>query len=517
MKKFILSAVLIMTWVFTYAQPSNGAVIQKIKERYSGGKTPVIKIGKTSSTKEFKRGKWHYYYWHHYTVTAKAKKNNTAIKQGGAVVYEKVGNRYIFSSYATGETKLSGMKNPDKTKVLKYLNAHLKEFFISTYASILLEKPQISIVPGTKYKWKAAEGCVSFMTKVIYKRKVSYTQVETAEHFFETCLFRNPLPDDNAAWNRVLADEIEGKKRIISKKSYSSREINAMKSLQEIEEENQASAAIKNLPYVVDAPVFKSDKQLFYYIHDKLMANPPQEAKAHLYKVLAKSSFQSGSILKNYVQDWVDKLINNLKSYQYTFCQYPKVKDEQLGMIYFYNKDKSRFVRMTAEEESGTWQLTVIEYFPANQSEINRLWKTVGNCAEKPDLEVKTKMTYKIGDIVDVHYSNGDFAAEIKKKDTNFDNRYYITFLDNSRSQWMNDDQFSPSKAKRIDKKMGSIQQTEVKKETSFKIGDHVGVKTRSGIMNGRIIKRSGSKALIKWDKPGYQDMWASISNLIKI
>ena len=242
------------------------------------------------------------------------------------------------------------------------------------------------------------------------------------------------------------------------------------------------------------------------------MASAPQEAKANLYKVLAKSSFQSGSILKNYVQEWVDKLIDNLKSYQYTFCQYPKVKDEQAGMIYFYNKDNTRFVRMTAKEEAGTWKIKVIDYTPASQAEINRLHKLVGNCADKPDLEVKEKVSYNIGDIVNIKYSNGTFAAEIKKKDTSFDNRYYITFVEGGKSQWMNDDNFSLKTAK------GKTQKTSTTQNSSaLKVDDHVNVKTGSGTYKGKILKIEGSKALIKWDEAGYKDLLTDLSNLTKI
>jgi ribosomal protein L21E len=517
MKKTVI--IICFASVKLFAQiPSDVEVLQKIKDRYSGGKTPTIKLGGSSNTKEFEGAKWHYYYWRHYTIRAKAKDSQTALEQSGSVVYEKVGNQYIFDNYATGETNLSGMKVPDKGVVEKYLNTHLKEFFISNYGSILAEKPKISVVAGTTYKWKATEGCVSFITKVIYKKKVSYTEIETAEHYFETSLFREPLIDESAAWNRVLADEIESKKKVISKKKYPASEIDAMKSLQEIEEESSAAAVISSLPYVEDAPVFESDKQLFYYIHDRLMASAPQKAKAHLYKVLASSNFQSGSILKQYVQEWADKLIGNLKSYQYTFCQYPKVKDEQNGMIYFYNKDKSRFVRMTAEEENNTWKIKVIEYFPATQTEINRLWKLKGNCAEKPDLTVKIVKEYKIGDIVDVTFSNGTFPAEVKKRDTSFDNRYFVSLLEGGRGYWVTEDTMSlSSEKKEVSKNENAVTKQVTEVITDFKVGDHVGIKTRSGVMNGTITKATGSNYLIKLDESGYQDMWVKKEHLVKL
>jgi ribosomal protein L21E len=248
------------------------------------------------------------------------------------------------------------------------------------------------------------------------------------------------------------------------------------------------------------------------------MASAPQKAKAHLYKVLASSNFQSGSILKQYVQEWADKLIGNLKSYQYTFCQYPKVKDEQNGMIYFYNKDKSRFVRMTAEEENNTWKIKVIEYFPATQTEINRLWKLKGNCAEKPDLTVKIVKEYKIGDIVDVTFSNGTFPAEVKKRDTSFDNRYFVSLLEGGRGYWVTEDTMSlSSEKKEVSKNENAVTKQVTEVITDFKVGDHVGIKTRSGVMNGTITKATGSNYLIKLDESGYQDMWVKKEHLVKL
>jgi len=509
MKKLFITILFLVVGVLAYAQPSDATVIKDIRKRFSVG---TIKLGGSSTSKEKEGLVWHYFYWRHFTLSKKDASGLTG-EISSAVMYEKKGSSYSFHNYAAIETNVGGMKDPNKNELVKYFNANLQEYLGGAYGDIVGEMPKISIPADTKFKWGSPDQ-VTFISKAIYNRKVSYTELEKAEHYYETMLFRK---GQEGKWNRILADEIEGKKKIISKKKYTASEIDAMKTLQEIDEEQAASAAISSLPWVEDAPIFKSDKQLFYFIHNKLMANPPPEAKANLYKIMAKSNFQSGAILKQYVQDWVDKLMGNLKSYQYTFCQYPKIKDEQAGMIYFYNKDKTRFVRMTAKEESGTWKIKVIDYSPASQAEINRLWKLVGDCTEKPNLTVNEKVSYKIGDLVDVHYSNGYATAEIKKKDTSFDNRYYILFLDNGKSQWINDDKFSLSSKKREPKKMGTIQYESTTAEPTFKVGDHVGIKTRSGVMNGKIIKTTTSKVLIKLDKEGYQDMWTSPNNLVKL
>jgi hypothetical protein len=490
MKKIYIILALMFISANTFAQkPSDATLKKQIRKRFSTG---TIHLGGSSTSKEKKGLVWHYYYWRHFTLSKKAKSGIVGIIKS-AVIYEKFGNSYQFHNYATITTEVGGMKPLNKTELVSYLNNHLEEFLGGAYNDIVGEMPKISIPNDTKFKWTSPEQ-VTFIVKAVYSRKISNTQVEKAEHIYETMLFKN---SKTGKWNRILADEIEGMKKVIAKKAYNS----SMKVLSEIDQEQSAAKAIKSLPWVENPPIFKSDKQLFYFIHDRLMASAPQEAKAHLYTVLASSSFQRGKILKNYVQDWVDKLINNLKSYQYTFCKYPKVKDEQNGMIYFYNKDKSRFVRMTAKAENGTWKIKVIEYFPASQAEINRLWKQVGDCADKPDLAVKKTINYKIGDIVDVTFSNGIFAGEVNKLDTGFKNRYYVTLLNGGRGYWVKDDVMQASK----------------QKKASLQVNDHVNVKTGSGTYKGTILEIKGGKALIKWDDAGYKNLWTSLNNLSKI
>lgn len=432
----------------------------------------------------------------------------------GAVIYEKFGNRYSFKNYATGEMSVGGMAKPNSAELKKYLYANLQDFLGGAYGDIVGEMPKITIPSNTKYNWGSPEQ-VTFNVKVVYSRKVSYSEIEKAEHTYETMLFRKGT---SGQWNRVLADDIEGKKKVISKKKYSSSEIDQMKTLSDMDNEQAAASAVSSMPWVEEAPVFKSDKQLFYYIHDKLMASAPQEAKAHLYKVLAKSSFESGSVVKGYVQMWLDKIIDNLGAFQNTYCQYPIIKEEQSGAISFYDKDKSKSIRYRGIAENGTWKLKEIVYYVPSQDAINRLTGKVGNCTEKPNLEVKTKINYQIGDIVDVKFSNGTFAAEVNKKDTSFDNRYYVKLLEGGSGYWVTDDTMNPSTTKKeVSKKENAVTKEVTKTITDFKVGDHVGINTRSGVMKGTIIKATGSNYLIKLDESGYQDMWVKKAHLTKL
>ena len=489
MKKILIILTLTLMSIDMNAQvPSDARVKQQIRKRFPEG---TIHLGGSSTSKKREGLIWHYYYWRHFSLTKKDPASGLTGKINSALVYEKINGKYVFDNYATITTEVVGKKPLNKIEVIKYLKTNLSDFLGYDYNYIVGNMPVISIPEGTKFNWSSPDQ-VTFNVKAVYTKKISNSQVEKAEHTYETMLFKDA---NTGKWNRILASEIEGQKKIISKGNFSSN----MKTLQELDEAQESATAISSLPSVDNPPVFKSDKQLFYYIHDRLMASPPQEAKAHLYKVLSKESFQNGSTLKPYTQMWFDKLINNLKSYQYTFCQYPQVKDEQTGAIYFYNKDKSKFVRMTASQENGTWKLDVIDYYPPSQDLVNRLWKTKGNCTQKPDLSIKAKVHFNIGDKVDVETQYGLETGEIVKKDTNFDNRFFVK-LQNGKSIWVNANQMKPSSSK----------------STGLGIGSHVGIRTRSGVFWGKIIKQSGNKSLIKLDKSGYQDMWIPTSELVR-
>ncbi len=489
MKKVLIILILTLMRIDMNAQaPGDASVKQQIRKRFPKG---TIHLGGSSTSKKREGIIWHYYYWRHFSLTQKDPASGLTGKINSALVYEKINGKYVFDNYATITTEVIGKKPLNKTEVIKYLKSNLSDFLGYDYNYIVGDMPVISIPEDTKFNW-ASPDQVTFKVKAIYTKKISNSIVEKAEHIYETMLFKDP---NTGKWNRILASEIEGQKKILSKGNFSSN----MKTLQELDEAKASAAAISSLPAVDNPPVFKSDKQLFYYIHDRLMASPPQEAKAHLYKVLSKDSFQNGSGLKPYTQMWFDKLINNLKSYQYTFCQYPQVKDEQTGAIYFYNKDKSKFVRMTASQENGTWKLDVIDFYPPSQDLVNKLAKTHGNCTGKPNLSVKEKVDFKIGDMVDVKTRYGVESGEIIKRDTNFANRFFVKFQ-NGKSIWVTDDVLSPSKYTK----------------TNLKVGDHIVVKMQSGDFEGKIIAIKQTKALIKWHKQGYQNQWISLDHLTK-
>jgi len=489
MKIKILYIILSISTMMQAQIPSDSQIKAKIKELFKGA-TSITLEGKGGTEKVFEDGVWKYYYRRSFHTTYKDPKypKITAIAYN-SIRYIKAGNRYVFNKTFSRGTEMKGVDKPKIEDIRKILKADVYKFVgHNNYNDIVGKLGEINFKPDTYFKWQDVTH-VEFIIELEYTERTSNNELENAKHFYEVHLYSEGF---KKPWNKFLAFEQSDNTKVLSKRKLSESELNSLRTLAEIDEDNQAQAVLKELPWVEDAPEFQTDKQLFYFIHNKLMASAPQEAKAYLYKVLSKNVFERGAILKEREKEWIDRLINNLKAYQYTYCQYPKVKEEQEGSITFYDKDRYRSTRMRAYEEGGTWKIGLIYFIPPAQEEINKLAKTVGNCAEKPNLEVKEKINYNIGDIVDVKFSNGTFAGEIDKKDSNFDNRYYVKLLDDGRGYWVNDDTLTPSKVKKV----------------SFAVGDKIGAKFRSGTMPGTILEIRGDEYMIKFDDAGYSDMW---------
>ena len=511
MNKIYLILVFLLIASIAMAQPSDASIKAKIKTLY--GTNLISSQLRKGYTKEIiENGRKIIVYRRGYSYTAKTKFSGVTYQGFGSYEYLKSGGSYTYRKHFTSAGEYKGIPNPKKEVVLNYLNSNLKDFIKYDYDYIVGNISKITLTPNTKYKW-IAPNVVEFYANVEYSKKSSNTELTKTRHTYQVYLYSDKY---KSSFNRMEASS--DKQELISKTKYTSRELDAMKTLQDLDIENSAKAAMASLPTVEDPPAFSSDKQLFYYIHDKVMTKNANTLKAHLYKLMAKNCFESGIILKGREQEWFDKITNNTVVYQKTHCIYPKVKEEQQGMITFYDKEKRRGVGFVAVQQDNTWKLRTIRYYPAKEDDVKRMEGSQGICGSKPDLAVQKIVKYEIGDIVDVKFSNGTFAAKVEKKDYSFDNRYYVKLLDGGKGYWKTDDVLSPSSAKEKSSanNMGTVKETTKVEKVNFEIGDKVSVRTRGGEMKGKIIKSTGSKFLIKLNDIRYQDMWVAPSNLIK-
>lgn len=81
---------------------------------------------------------------------------------------------------------------------------------------------------------------------------------------------------------------------------------------------------------------------------------------------------------------------------------------------------------MTAKPNGNTWKITDFRYTAQAQNVIDQMKNDDSKCQSKPDLTVKEKVRYQIGDKVTVKFSNGNRQCIIDKIDPNMDNRYFV-------------------------------------------------------------------------------------------
>jgi ERCC4-related helicase len=135
--------------------------------------------------------------------------------------------------------------------------------------------------------------------------------------------------------------------------------------------EAQASKELAGLP-AAHIPVFNTDKELYYFIHNIIMTKDVETVKSYLYKVMSNQCKEEGSDvnLTYLTQQWVNKITNNLTTYKKTHCMQPKVKHYQNGQIRFFDKQSKRALDFEGIQEGGTWKLFSVRYYPARGGEI---------------------------------------------------------------------------------------------------------------------------------------------------
>jgi len=516
MKNIILSILTLFLMNSAFAQVSDATVLAKIKS--SNRDIISLKLtGNGWTERVLEKGVWVKYYRKSYEIKQKTSYPGITVITVNHLTYKNSGSGYRFDGFGVPEYRLFGIPDPDKQEVIALLEADYFNFLESHhYNKIVGEVSEISFPGDVVFWWKDVDR-VHFDVEVTYSKKVSNTELEKATHLYEVAIFYKD--DYKGEMKGFRSFEDDSKRKVISTEKFSESELEAMKTLQMVDDENKAKDELSALPKIENLPVFESEKQMIYFLHEKIMTEDASTAKAYVYKMLSKTRKEGEYILKEFAKNWVDKIVENTDTYKKTFCMYPVIKEEQFGQVSFFDKEKYKNVTYVGTEEDGTWKIRDIHYYPSSKEDADRMANMQGSCGEKPDLVVRKEVTYEIGDVVDVKFSNGNFPAIVDKKDPNFSNRYFVKLVDGGRGYWKTEEELSPSTASNTTQaqetqQMGSVSEEEVVNEVAFKVNDKVGVKTRSGVMKGKIIKASNGKFLVKFRDPRYQDLWVAESNL---
>lgn len=390
MKKIhlILMACVISPSVFS--QISDSQIIADIKKQEPS--TTSVKLENAKTEKEYENGAWVNYYSRMYHSVETTKYPGVTYHYYGGIQYVLSGGSYSFDKLTVGEGYYEGFADPDLNKIKNYAELDGLKFFGHYYNKIIGDMPEINLVSGTKWKWHTPKS-VSGMVTATFEVPTNYTTLEKATHTFELRLYSDSeiAVDANANWNNLMVSEKSEKLKVISTSTHTSDEIDAMPTLADQADNKRADNELASLPKIDPIPVFASSDELFFYTHKIILTKSENEIKAYLYNLLA-SSCRAGeaiNLVNESTQSWIDKVCSNNGTYKNTHCVKPTIKHNQSGMIEFFDKEELRKVRMNASQEDGTWKLYLIDYYPANKEEAERMAKNNSACEANAPAECK--------------------------------------------------------------------------------------------------------------------------------
>lgn len=516
MKTLTSTILLILIGIITFAQPSAGTMQAKIKSNHPTA-TSIEFTGDGYTERSLDNGVYRNFYIRGYEIKAPSEYAGITYHYFGQLQYVQNGGTWVFSNFLVGDSWYEGVPEPDWNEIATLLNSDIEKYVNNNhYVDIVGDISPITLANDPDYHWHTLSS-VSFNTNVTYSEKVGYTKLGTGEHQYKVRLYSDGYKEP---WKSFSSSHDKNYSKLnVEYKDYSAEEIEAMKTLWEINQEKISAKELASLPKV-EVQKFESGKQLFYYTHNIIMTEERDVILAYFYKVIDKENcFVKGSktLMSKDTREWVDKVLDNLEGYRIAHCEYPTVKEESETKIRFYDRKNSRMLDMRGVKRADTWMLTEVDFFPPRKDEYSSLQGNDANCQGEPDLTYtppREEIKYEVGDKVTGIFSNGEYNATIDKKDPNWDNRYFIKLVgDNSgKGYWMEEKNL---KQGHVGKDMGSGSSSSSSSSGSsdFKVGETVFVNTTKGKMKATIKEIKGEKALVDFKNPMYDDTWVTLTN----
>jgi len=489
------------------ATPLRDEMLQRVKKQYEHISAKLL--GDGGIDREYRDGFYVDIFSQPFEIVQKSDYPEHPAYYTASLKYIKSGNSWVFEQFTVGSVNYPTIPPPDKMELIKVLNANIAGWLQPNISRAVGELSPITYPADPEWNYRNPVS-LDFQVLVTFSEKVSYTELEKAEHKYKVSVTR---PSVNEPWVVNSGFEIANAKKVISKSKYTSQELDNMKTMQQVVQESAAQNTMNALPKVEKAPVFQSDKQLFYYIHEKILNSPNgPTSEAYLMTVVDESCYENNSTVffKSFHADWINNVARNVEAYQAAFCPTPTTKAYQTSRIEFFDRELRSFVELSAIQRGNTWKLTTIRFAPANKTDWVRLKAIETNCQGKPELAVQKVESFAVGDKVSVQFSNGTFPCTITKLDTDNENRYFVKLdNDNSGKGYWIDANFI-SKGSGAGSSIKNALNTLGSKELSFKVGDEVEVNTSAGWLKAKIVQNLGIKFKVKFVNPQFADMWVT-------
>jgi len=356
LKKIIVAVLItpIVGLTAIIAQPSDAEIIKQL----SGSGVSKVELSK-STTKKVWNSAFSQYMWSR-GATVWRNANIPEYPNAKVVVYGYARYHYgastSFREFKVAENTYEGIPAPNKQEIEGMLRARYKAYLGWRYNDMIGDLHYLRFAEEEGVIWHTPNSFTA-ITEVEYDAKSSYTEVTTYEEKIEVRFYRD---DVNAEWQDKIA-AIGRDKKALTVKKYSQDELDAMPTLSDTYNEQQAQAAMGALPEI-EIPAFNRDIDVFLHTHRMLRNASREEMHAYLMKMLSPSYFVEGSStqLNQNGNDLVNKVLdaayNPKSNYAQQYCADPGVKHQQNGMIELWNKTTDKKTRMTVGLFGGGWK-----------------------------------------------------------------------------------------------------------------------------------------------------------------
>ena len=335
------------------AQPSDAQIIRDLK---SPGVISVKLLGRGSRV--WSTGYSQYTWDRTAIVVRKAGLRefpNARVEIGGIATYSIVGGRFPFKKFYVGYNSYIGIPAPSAKTIVALLKTDMSIFLGNDALFIVGPVQPIALASNPKWNWHTPNS-VSLRVTTGYKKKVSYTELEQQKVVKEVRLYRNAI---KSPWNR-FASSLESSTPS-GRTTHDADALRVMKTFSTVEAERGAARRLASLPQV-SVPAFKTDLQMFAFLHNTLREGNAAKTEAVLRRALAPAFFVEGSeVLLNGDGDLllnrvIDQAHKGKMTYAEQFAPDLNVDHYKANELSFWNADGVHRSSIELEMTGGSWQ-----------------------------------------------------------------------------------------------------------------------------------------------------------------
>jgi hypothetical protein len=280
---------------------------------------------------------------------------NAKLEIVGIASYSILGGRYPFRKFLVAENRYIGIPTPSAAAIVAMVKKDLPGFLGFHYNRIVGEVQPITLAADPKWYWHTPNS-VSMMVTAAFSEKVSDTELEKKKMTFEVRLYRDAIKKPWKSFGSSSKTEVS-----LGKMTRDADALAAMKTLDVIDAERVAKARLATLP-AVQIPAFKTDLELFAWLHKTLREGGAGKTEAVLRRMLAPQLFRKGSDVllddtgERMVQDTVQKAFKGKSTYAEQYGAEPNIESYSANEIVFINADGKHRSSISLEPAGGSWQ-----------------------------------------------------------------------------------------------------------------------------------------------------------------